>query len=740
MKPSSLEHSQKCFYPLNMDVVFELIGLVESTKIKLFLLLAAGCIILYCFLQGKKKLSVYHNTCLFLAAISALILVFSKVFSTTNKYYGSIYSKPLMTMYYIVCGVSLSGFLLLIAVPKLFLRISAKQKPITRWKMLKIFPLSILTENQRNNFLIHITYTLTLLGANAKADEYAKQIKNFKKTEFYHLLKTQKAYLQGNIEQEIQFSDSAVLSINRKTKPLYKHQFYINKAVGYFIRHDYKNADTYYKEAYKFIKNKKIRDMKLIFGFYKDFLINKVCLNADKNEIQKYLEEFRKYVKENNAEHWMLYFDLQLAVLQQTRASKKDFEVNIEDSLKKIEELKLKEEVRTIYIIKVARIITSCSSNPEHCIRLLTNRSKYLSKISFPEKYTVYKDLDYLFSNLRGAILICVTDLMEKTKRYFSEDAENEINSYLEKIPLEAVYERIYFIKELAWLRRIGHKEYEFQKVKQYLQSAINLCEENQLLNDAMLLRLNIADESLTSFNLDSYCHPKCIGDIKENADKVAKYAVKMQKSPLEAEFDFRLSYYYLRIHDYKNHINFYERFLRSNCPKDFFSAWCKIYIDICEFTYTNLKILNALETVSKSKQISAFNPMTQQFLKKYNSSNGEILSLIFGMFCGSDFVLKKCTLTNDSSTTEHWWLLNTKVGLEIDPLYKNFTNDENTERIFFIPKYHPLQTKESITAKTSSSVKMYELPSESLMFDAAFLLMYTEIADAINKELKRNE
>ena len=722
------------------DIIFSLIGYVKSTKIAVFFLLNLGSVLLFFFLQGKKKLSVYHNTYLLLTEISALILVFSKIFSTTNKYYGSIYSKPLMTMYYIVCGVSLSGFLLLIAVPKLFLRISAKQKPITRWKILSFFPLSILTEKQRNNFLIHITYTLTLLGANAKADEYAKQIKNFKKTEFYHLLKTQKAYLQGNIEQEIQFSDSAVLSINKKTRPLYEHLFYINKALGYFIRHDYKNSETYYREAYKLIKTRKIHDLGLIFDFYKDFLINKVCLDADKNEIQKYLEEFRKYVKENNAEHWMLYFDSQLAVLQQSRASKKNFEVNIEDSLKKIEELKLKEEVRTIYIIKVARIITSCSSNPEHCIRLLTNRAKYLPEIPFPEKYAVYKDLDYLFSNLRGAILICVPDLMKETKRYFSEDAENEINSYLEKIPLETVYERIYFTKELAWLRRIGHNEYDFQKVKQYLQSTINLCEENQILNAAMFFRLNIADEALAPFNLDSYCHPKFTDDIKENADIVAKYADKMQKSPLEAEFDFRLAFYYLRIHDYKNHIKFYERFLKSNRPKEFFAAWCRVYIDICGFTYTTLKILDALETVSKSKQISAFNPMTQQFLKKYNSSNGKILSLIFGMFCGSDFVLKKCTLTNDSSTTEHWWLLNTKVGLEIDPLYKNFTNDENTERIFFIPKYHPLQTKESVTAKTSSSVKMYELPSESLMFDASFLLMYTEIADAINKDLKRNK
>ena len=720
-----------------MDIILELIGLVESTKIKLFLLLTAGCIVLYCLLQGKKKLPIYHNTCLFLAVISTLILIFSKIFSTTNKYYGNIYSKSLVTLYFIVSGVSLSGFLLLIVVPKMFLRISAKQKDITRWKMLRNFPLSILTEKQRNNFLIHITYTLTVLGANAKADEYAKQISNFKKSEFYHLLKTQKAFLQGDIEQEIKFSDSAVLSINKKTKPLYEHQFYINKALGYFIRHDYKNADTYYKEAYKFIKNKKIRNTRLIFEFYKDFLLNKVCLNADQDEIQKYIEEFGKYIKENNADHWMLYFDLQLAVLQQSRASRKDFEVNIENSLKKIEELKLKEEIRTIYIIKVARIITSCSSNPEHCIRLLTNRAKYLSKIPFPEKYAVYKDLDYLFSNLRGAILICVPDLMKETERYFSEDAESEINSYLEKIPLEAVYEHVYFIKEQAWLRRTGHKEYDFQTVKQFLQGTINLCEENQLLNDAMLLRLNIADEALAPFNLDSYGYPKFSGDIKENADTVAKFAVKMQKSPLEAEFDFRLSYYYLRIHDYKNHVRFFERFLKSNRPKEFFAAWCSIYIEICRYSYTVLKTLEALETISKSKQISTYDVTTQRFLKNYNSSDGFLLSFILGTYLCTDYILKKCTIVKGSTVIQHCWL--SLFGIEIDPLYRNFTKDENTGRTFFSPQKHPLQTKESITAATADAVTIEELPKGNLMFDMNCLFTYTEVADAINKERRKN-
>ena len=41
----------------------------------------------------------------------------------------------------------------------------------------------------------------------------------------------------------------------------------------------------------------------------------------------------------------MLYFDLKLSVLQQSKASNKEFDINIEDSLKKLEELNIKEIV-----------------------------------------------------------------------------------------------------------------------------------------------------------------------------------------------------------------------------------------------------------------------------------------------------------------------------------------------------------------------------------------------------------
>ena len=406
------------------------------------------------------------------------------------------------------------------------------------------FPSYILTQNKKDTFLMHIVYVLTLLGASAKAFFYERQIKNFNKNDFYHLLKIERSFLQGNISDQIKFANSAITTCTKKTKPLYQHCFYINKAIGYFLQHDYRNADTNYKKAYAFIKNRKIRSPKVIFEFYRDFLINKVCLNTAASEINNYLEEFKSYINCRNAEHRMLYFDLQLAVLQQSRATIEVINSNIENSLKKLEELKLKEHIRTAYIIKVARILTSCSGNPEHCIRMLTYKTKYLSKFSFYEKYSIYKNLYYLFTNLRGPIFVCVPDLLEETKRYFKEDALSEVTSYLDKLPEEAIFDCIYYTKELAWLRRITGQAHDFPSIKSDLISAIHLCEENNLTAEAMTIRLNIADEALALHNINPDGSSRYEKDIKEACNTVAKFDLKQQKSPFEAELDFRLAFY----------------------------------------------------------------------------------------------------------------------------------------------------------------------------------------------------
>lgn len=298
-----------------------LIDNIQDSALKIYLILFVALVVLFIILIKNRKLMVLHNICLLTILICALTLIFSKILDLQEQWYAILFQGKILKAYLITIVATSILLLLLIIVPGCYILISSKQTPLIRWKMLKNFPLWILTQNKKNTFLTHIVYTLTLLGASSKAAFYERQIKGFKKTDFYHLLKIERAFLQGNVSDQIKLADTAVTTCTKKTKPLYQHCFYINKAVGYFYQHDYRNADTNYKKAYSFIKNRKIKNLKLIFDFYRDFLINKVCLNASESEINTCLEEFESYINHRNPEHWMLYFDLQLAVLQQSRAS-----------------------------------------------------------------------------------------------------------------------------------------------------------------------------------------------------------------------------------------------------------------------------------------------------------------------------------------------------------------------------------------------------------------------------------
>lgn len=93
------------------------------------------------------------------------------------------------------------------------------------------------------------------------------------------------------------------------------------------------------------------------------------------------------------------------------------------------------------------------------------------------------------------------------------------------------------------------------------------------------------------------------------------------------------------------------------------------------------------------------------------------------------------CTLDFGNSKTEHFWLYG-QFGLEIDPLYKNFKTESNNEQIFFVADKHPMQTKKSETAKKTISCNTELIPKETIVFDEEFLLILTEIKDAIIKEL----
>ena len=735
-----------------MDVIYQFISLLEDKTLAIFLTTLAAIYALFLRnLFPKIKLLVLHTVLIASATFSFDLLAFSTVFDPSTKISSIIFNREELIAYFLILLLSFIALLVLLPLPFIFLYDLKNQNFLERWKSLKSFPTWILFESQKEKFINYKIHTLINLGSTAKAENYVtklleensklcKKNRSLVKTPFLLLLEIEKAYLSGDIEKQIEVSAQAVNAITEKTPALFQHQFYLNKAIAYFYEHDYINADNSFLQALKFIEEKKIKDRNLIFLFYKDYLRNKVCLNSNISEIKNILCEVKKYIRKNNSEDWMHYFDIELTILQQANAPLQDVKKNIEASLQKVEELKLKEYEKFIYTVKIARIITSYHSNPEYCIYMLSGKSHCLKKISFPERHYIFKDLDYLFKELRGPILVYVKDLINETISYFSKTAEYEINSFIKKLPDEAVIYRIDFLKELSSLTKFIFPIPDFHKIKQYLTSAINLCDENRLSFNAMSLRLCIADEALAPYNLENLIKSKYEKEIKEVIEIVSSFATNLKTCSEEAEFDFRLAYYCLFIRDYEKHKFFFERYLKTNFPKEYFASWCKIYIETCALTYSILTLLEILEEVSNTPALQTeMTDDTKTFLQSFSTSNGFDLSLIMGFFIGRNFIIKHCIITHDSKnnvSTEHCWLLLPDIGLEIDPLYKNFKNDEYRDCIFFNQNHHPLQTKESFTSKSVENIVTREISYNSISYNDAFKASFYELKSVINKKI----
>ena len=113
------------------------------------------------------------------------------------------------------------------------------------------------------------------------------------------------------------------------------------------------------------------------------------------------------------------------------------------------------------------------------------------------------------------------------------------------------------------------------------------------------------------------------------------------------------------------------------------------------------------------------------------------------GFFIGRNFTIKHCILTHDSKnnvSTEHCWLLLPDIGLEIDPLYKNFKNDEYKDCIFFNQNHHPLQTKESFTSKSVENIVTREISYNSISYNDAFKASVKQLQKVINKKIDKKE
>lgn len=210
-----------------------------------------------------------------------------------------------------------------------------------------------------------------------------------------------------------------------------------------------------------------------------------------------------------------------------------------------------------------------------------------------PERYRCFKEIDYMFKDLRGRIIEKNQKIKETAHWYIVNQAVYDLEKYRASLPSEAVYEICYCLKERAGLLEYKPDQYQWNEFLKDMRSAQMLYQENGLLADSALCALNIMDEGLAEFNIDSEYKPLYLDTIKISLQEVEKILPELMEHPVLNEIYLRLSMYCFSIDDIERSKHYYESFQRlGNFAIDHFAPWlrgryCQIDSEVQKDLYT---------------------------------------------------------------------------------------------------------------------------------------------------------
>lgn len=165
------------------------------------------------------------------------------------------------------------------------------------------------------------------------------------------------------------------------------------------------------------------------------------------------------------------------------------------------------------------------------------------------------------------------------------------------------------------------------------------LYQENGLLADSALCALNIMDEGLAEFNIDSEYKLLYLDTIKISLQEVEKILPELMEHPVLNEIYLRLSMYCFSIDDIERSKHYYESFQRlGNFAIDHFAPWLRgRYAVLSLYMF----VIGYIETVDKiaRKDLSGEITQIQEWFREFHNRNGYFEAIVLGRMFGGDYL-----------------------------------------------------------------------------------------------------
>lgn len=592
----------------------------------------------------KRSLPQYIKACLTVAACSISLPLLSFRFPWTN--YPNLLPMVDKIQWGLVCIAVISIITLLVLYRKIDKKLSIVIKNtesdgnrIAAWKELQTIKVSSLAPWQMKVYDKRRLYLRVFLGNTCGAEAEIEQYKDDKP--FYHYMKAIILNFKGNHKAEYDEIKIAEDSCNGDTDPLLHFQIIANRGVAYVIAGQFALADDCYKKAIAFAKTADLKDSYLWLNIYHNYVFNLTRLDPDIS-LQKcfdVLEDVKQHIDIEDPKQYIGLSNIIIELMRQKSAKRVEIDDVINSDFEYLVNLDLSDTEKCIFEATTARMVCTSRLTPEVIVERLTKDIDLFIKLPMPERYRCFKEIDYMFKDLRGPIVERNQKIKETAHWYIVNQAVYDIDEYRSSLPSEAVYEICYCLKERAGLLKYKPDQYEWKEFLKNMQSAQLLYKENDLLADAVLRYLDIMDEATSELNIDAEFKPVHMDVMLNALQEIEKVLTQLVEHPILYEIYLRLSIYCLAIDDVSRSKEYYRKYrMLGEFSINHFAPWLRGKYSIISLV---MLVIGYIETVDKiaEKDISAEIRQIQEWFKGFHDRNGYFEALVFGRVLGGEFL-----------------------------------------------------------------------------------------------------
>ena len=592
----------------------------------------------------NSSLPKYIKGCLTVAVSFLSLLLLSFCYVWTDY-------PDLMLM--VEAGQWISGGMAAIAIMVLFLRyrkidkelilVMKNSEPdgnkITAWKKLQCIKASKLTPWQKKKYDKRRLYLRVFLGNMCGAAQELDKYKDDKP--FYHYMKAIILNFKGDHKDELEMIKLAEDSCDGETDPLLHFQIIVNRGVAYVGAGEYGLADDCFRKAIDYGRRKKLQYYDLWLNVYYNYLFNKTRIDKDISlqSCLDILEEVKQYIDVEDPKQYIGFSNIVIEILRQKNASRQQLDEAINADFVYLVNTHLSDMERCVFEATTARMICTGRLTPEVVIERLSKDTELFEKLPMPERYRCFKEIDYMFKDLRGPIVERNHHVKETAHWYMVNQAIHDIDKYRAGLPSEAVYEICYCLKERAGLLKNKPEQYEWDEFLKNMHSVQLLYKENELLADSTLCSLDIMDEATSELNIDAEMKSVHMDVMHAALIDVEETLPQLVEHPILYEIYLRLSIYCLHMNDVEKSREYYKKYrMLGSFSTQHFAPWLRGKYSLISLV---MLVIGYIETVDRiaARDLSAEIQQIQDWFKDFHNRNGYFEAIVFGRVLGGEML-----------------------------------------------------------------------------------------------------